>query len=131
MALLFSYGTLQQKEVQIANFGRELSGEPAILAGYTLSETVISDQKVIEQSGSDRHPILHFTGKKADQVSGTCFELSDEELLLADSYEVEQYTRIKSHTLDGLACWIYAATNEVKPKPNFVIEFFKTKLSRS
>jgi hypothetical protein len=32
--LLFSYGTLQKKNVQIANFGRELTGRADALPGY-------------------------------------------------------------------------------------------------
>ncbi len=35
MPLLFSYGTLQNKRVQIANFGRELTGREDALPGYT------------------------------------------------------------------------------------------------
>src|SRR5579871_1487612 len=33
--LLFSYGTLQEKNVQIATFGRELTGRRDALPGYT------------------------------------------------------------------------------------------------
>lgn len=34
MEYLFSYGTLQLKRVQVANFGRELIGAPEKLPGY-------------------------------------------------------------------------------------------------
>jgi hypothetical protein len=34
MALLFSYGTLQQPDVQRATFGRLLRGEPDALVGF-------------------------------------------------------------------------------------------------
>jgi hypothetical protein len=34
MPLLFSYGTLQQKDGQIATFGRLLAGEPDELGGF-------------------------------------------------------------------------------------------------
>ena len=34
MVTLFSYGTLQDKKVQIANFGRELVGREDVLPGY-------------------------------------------------------------------------------------------------
>jgi hypothetical protein len=33
--LLFSYGTLQDRAVQVANFGRLLLGRPDSLPGYT------------------------------------------------------------------------------------------------
>ena len=32
--LLFSYGTLQDKAVQLANFGRELNGQADRMPGY-------------------------------------------------------------------------------------------------
>jgi len=34
--LLFSYGTLRQPEVQLANYRRLLEGEPDSLSGYRL-----------------------------------------------------------------------------------------------
>lgn len=37
--LLFSYGTLQHKDVQIATFGRELTGRKDSLLGYTRAIT--------------------------------------------------------------------------------------------
>ena len=36
--LLFSYGTLQDKDVQMANFGRELTGHEDALPGYALGD---------------------------------------------------------------------------------------------
>lgn len=42
MPLLFSYGTLQQKQVQLANFGRELTGSKDILQGYVVGEIKIT-----------------------------------------------------------------------------------------
>lgn len=113
MERLFSYGTLQQKNVQHANFGRTLLGEKAILTGYRLSEIKISDEQVVKQSGKEYHPILVFTGNPRDEVMGSCFLLTNDELLKADSYEVAEYTRIPATTKDGLTCWIYAATSEV------------------
>lgn len=43
MELLFSYGTLQQEEVQIENFGRELKGTKDFLPSYVLAEVKITD----------------------------------------------------------------------------------------
>jgi hypothetical protein len=37
MPLLFSYGTLQQEDVQWSTFGRLLEGEPDELPGFALS----------------------------------------------------------------------------------------------
>ena len=47
MELLFSYGTLQQENVQIANFGRVLKGNSDVLPLYNVDQLKISDKKVI------------------------------------------------------------------------------------
>lgn len=112
MERLFSYGTLQQENVQQVNFGRKLAGEEAVLTGYRLSEIKISDANVVKQSGKAYHPILIFTGSVSDEVKGSCFWLTPEELAQADRYEVAEYTRINATTKDGKSCWIYAASSE-------------------
>ncbi|MFH6954954.1 gamma-glutamylcyclotransferase family protein [Pseudoalteromonas sp. XMcav1-K] len=114
MERLFSYGTLQQENVQRANFGRVLEGECAVLQGYVLSEVKIEDKDVITKSGKQYHPILVRTGNQTDEITGHCYWLSTKELMQADSYEVAEYTRIKAKTKDGQACWIYAASKEQK-----------------
>jgi gamma-glutamylcyclotransferase (GGCT)/AIG2-like uncharacterized protein YtfP len=112
MPLLFSYGTLQQKEVQVANFGRVLSGVKDILQGYKIGEVVITDERVLRESGKAIHPILRFTGNLADEVSGTVFEITDIELAQADDYEVDDYVRTLARLKSGKECWIYAAAEE-------------------
>ncbi|APC91532.1 MULTISPECIES: gamma-glutamylcyclotransferase family protein [Francisella] len=107
MELLFSYGTLQQEEVQLLTFGRKLVGQKDILRGYIVSEVEILDQKVIEISGKRFHPILKETGNLQDKVHGTVFELNCDEVSLSDEYEVDSYVR-KQVTLDsGNNAWIY------------------------
>ena len=48
---LFSYGTLQEKHVQIANFGRELIGRADALPGYAQRLVAIEDPQVVATSG--------------------------------------------------------------------------------
>ena len=112
MPSLFSYGTLQQPSVQVANFGRELSGQPDILQGYIIGEVEITDERVLRESGKDFHPILRYTGNAADEVQGTVFELTDAELAQADDYEVDAYVRVAAQLKSGAQCWIYAAADE-------------------
>ena len=112
MELLFSYGTLQQKNVQIANFGRELDGQKDSLPKYTLGEIVITDERVIRESGKDVHKILQNTDDIEDEVTGTVFEVTTEELQRADDYEVDDYKRVSAKLKSGTTCWIYAAANE-------------------
>ncbi|MCS5587992.1 MAG: gamma-glutamylcyclotransferase [Porticoccaceae bacterium] len=109
MELLFSYGTLQQKNVQIANFGRELVGTADTLPNYRVGEIRITDERVLRESGKAFHPILKYTGNPEDQVMGTVFQLTTEELLQADNYEVDDYQRISAVLKSGCNCWIYAA----------------------
>ena len=46
MPRLFSYGSLQQEEVQVATFGRKLEGEKDLLVGYEPSLVRIADPEV-------------------------------------------------------------------------------------
>lgn len=107
--LLFSYGTLQLKSVQLENFGRELVGYEDILLGYRLEQLEITDPKVLAISGEKYHPILQATGNSSDKVSGVIFEITAEELAQADAYEVEDYQRVKGQFESGRQAWIYAA----------------------
>jgi hypothetical protein len=61
-ALLFSYGTLQDRAVQLANFQRELSGSSDSLPGYSTTLIVISEPGVVETSGKTQHKIVLPTG---------------------------------------------------------------------
>lgn len=114
MTKLFSYGTLQQENVQKQTFQRKLDGERDVLVGYVIGSVKITDRKVIEVSGSDTHPILTFTGNSDDTVEGTVFEVTEEELIKADSYEVEQYQRIAEDLESGETAWIYVDAQSVQ-----------------
>lgn len=109
MPLLFSYGTLQQEEVQIANFGRALTGSSDVLQCYVVDEITITDERVLRESGKAIHPILRFTGIQQDEVEGTVFEITDAELAQADDYEVDDYVRVAARLKSGKEAWIYAA----------------------
>ncbi len=109
MANLFSYGTLQLDSVQRETFGRLLEGERDVLPGYVIGEVIISDPEVIRKSGTDRHPILRYTGNPQDEVPGMVFEVSEAELLQADAYEVDDYARVEATFRSGAIAWVYAA----------------------
>lgn len=105
--LLFSYGTLQQRDVQLATFGRELVGTPDQLVGFHQSMVRIEDPEVVRTSGKTHHPIVKFTGSPDDRVAGTAFEVSDEELANADRYEVSDYKRVAADLASGRSAWVY------------------------
>lgn len=107
MPLLFSYGTLQQLDVQLATFGRPLSGRSDELVGFDQSMVRIQDADVIEKSGKTHHPIVRYTGVSAHRVAGTVFEITDEELASADKYEVDDYKRVTAQLSSGLEAWVY------------------------
>ncbi len=46
---LFSYGTLQSSEVQLALFGRELNGAADELPGYRKLEVEIDDERFVSK----------------------------------------------------------------------------------
>jgi len=112
---LFSYGTLRYEKVQIATFGRKLSGKTDALPGYHLSQLKITDAAVIEKSGEDVHSVIQFTGDPKDQISGVVFEVSLDELEQADHYEVADYKRVKVQLLSGTTAWVYVSAKDPVP----------------
>lgn len=107
MNMLFSYGTLQDKSVQISTYGRELSGQADTLLGYRMGQVKISDAEVIRKSGTDIHPVAVATDNTKDEIPGTVFELTDEELSASDEYEVDEYERVSTTLKSGLISWVY------------------------
>ena len=107
MPNLFSYGTLQQEEVQLSTFGRKLNGCIDLLPGYILSQLRIIDPEVLRTSGKEFHPIAKYTGDGLDRVPGMVFELTDAELIEADGYEVDAYRRVSVVLASGLHAWVY------------------------
>jgi gamma-glutamylcyclotransferase (GGCT)/AIG2-like uncharacterized protein YtfP len=107
MPLLFSYGTLQQDDVQRATFGRLLSGRPDTLPGYAQAMYEIDDPGVVATSGKTHHPIVRPGGSATDRVAGTVFEITDAELAQADVYEVAAYRRVAATLASGLQAWVY------------------------
>jgi len=107
VVLLFSYGTLQDKAVQIANFGRELVGRSDSLPGYAQTMLAIDDPEVVATSGKTHHPIVQASSNSSDEVAGTVFEITAQELAAADAYEVADYKRVSVSLKSGLQAWVY------------------------
>ncbi len=107
MNKLFSYGTLQLKQVQKDTFGRLLKGKKDKLRKYRIKILKITDPKVIKLSGTDEHPILEYTGNNDNYVEGIIFEITDKELLQADRYEVDDYERKLLTFESGAKAFVY------------------------
>ncbi|MFE9928495.1 gamma-glutamylcyclotransferase family protein [Streptomyces sp. NPDC005533] len=113
---LFSYGTLQSREVQLAQFGRLLEGRPDALPGHRVTYIEITDPEVIAVSGSDRHPLPVPSSELSDAVEGTVFVITDDELAAADAYEVDDYARTEVVLRSGTRAWVYlGAQTEQSP----------------
>lgn len=109
---LFSYGTLQLEKVQIENYGRLLNGKKDSLLGYRLDKLKITDTEVLKKSGEEFHPIAVKTGNPDDVIEGTIFEITDEELIATDKYEVSDYKRVLETFLSGKKAWVYVAKSD-------------------
>lgn len=94
---VFAYGTLLDNHIQLEVFGRLLTGVPDQLYGFVLRQRAVAATypDIFPSPGSD------------SRVSGMRLELQPEELLLADTYETDLYTR-EWVTLDsGTEAWVY------------------------
>ena len=114
MEYLFSYGTLQQNNVQLENFGRILEGSKDVLPRYVVKELEITDEKVLSISNERFHPILFFTNNEKDEVKGTVYKITSTELLKADDYEVDDYERREAILKSGIKSWLYEDKNSKK-----------------
>ncbi|MFJ3841502.1 gamma-glutamylcyclotransferase family protein [Streptomyces sp. NPDC090054] len=105
--LLFSYGTLQSEQVQLARFGRLLEGSPDALPGYRTTYVKITDPDVIAASGTDLHPLVVPSAAETDVVDGSLFRITDSELAAADDYEVDDYVRSEVVLRSGATAWAF------------------------
>ena len=109
MPLLFSYGTLQQEDVQLATLGRRLDGHHDEIVGFDPSQVRIEDTSVAARLGKTHHNNVLATGNRASRVAGTVFEVTDDELARIDGYErVFSYVRLTAPLASGRVCWVYA-----------------------
>lgn len=106
---LFSYGTLQKEKVQLELFGRLLIGTKDTFKGYRLTTLEIKDESVLTTSEQKFHLIAIPSNDYNDIIEGTVFEISREELLLADKYETNDYKRVEVELESGKKAWIYIA----------------------
>lgn len=105
---LFSYGSLRKPEVQLANFGRLLDGQPDALTGYVLSTVTIENPAAIAASGTAIHDLALPSGNPADLIPGTVFHLTPAELEAADLYEDVAFSKVYSRVVVRLASGVEA-----------------------
>lgn len=109
MPYLFSYGTLQQQQVQRSTFDRLLVGSPDELVGYILTEVRVDSPSVVAISGKAMHPMARFTGIFSNRIPGTVFQVTEQELSQSDHYEIDAYQRVSTTLASGKVAWVYVA----------------------
>lgn len=110
---LFSYGTLQDADVQLATFGRVLRGETDELAGFTRALVRIAQPEVAAAAGRTHYDNVRASGRESDRVSGTVFEVTDAELAAADRYEEDAgYSRVVVTLVSGKRAWVYRSLGD-------------------
>ena len=118
MPLLFSYGTLQQENVQLSTFGRLLQGQRDELLGFERSFVRIEAPQVVATSGQTHHANVTFNGSNDSRVSGTVFEITDAELAAVDQYEQRAaYKRIAAMLASGQQAWVYVDARSAPGAP--------------
>src|SRR5258708_2599787 len=106
MPPLFSYGTLQQEEVQLPLFGRLLQGHRDELIGFEQTKVPIQNHQ--DSNGRTHNVNVVFNGRINSRVSGTVFEITEAELATADEYEhVDAYKRVSTILASGKQAWLY------------------------
>lgn len=101
MHKVFTYGTLQELNIQRELFGRLLKGSPDKLKGYQ-KETILLDGRT--------YPILVPDNTHTPSViNGVCYNLTNEDLYCCDVYEGLEYKRIEVILDSGTLAWVYVS----------------------
>jgi gamma-glutamylcyclotransferase (GGCT)/AIG2-like uncharacterized protein YtfP len=99
MPTLFSYGTLQEEQVQLSTFGRRLTGDRDELPGF---------ERVLLKLREPDITVLNVVSNDTTHTLGTVFEVSNEDLELADIFEAPfGYKRISVRLASGRESWVY------------------------
>lgn len=99
---LFTYGTLQDKEVQQMVFSRILSGNKDHLKEHTISKELVGGL----------YPTVRSSPQSVKGVPGIVYIISMEELQRVDDYEGDAYFRKKVTLVSGTEAWVYLGKTE-------------------
>ena len=102
MEQLFSYGTLQSKEIQMQVFNKLLTGTPDQLTGYKLK-----DLQIEEEFGIEDYFVATPSDNPSDAVDGIVYNISSADLAKADQFESNAYKRVQITLKSGVVAWIY------------------------
>ena len=102
MPNLFTYGTLQDNQVQHYVFGKILKGKKDALPGFRWFENVVYG----------RYALVRPTENHDDAVEGMVYEVSEDDLQKCDVYETDAYTRTLLKLQSGLMAWVYVENSK-------------------
>lgn len=94
---LFTYGTLQDSQIQLQLFQRKLHGHEDLLMGHCESPIKIEG----------KYPVIYPSPNPKNSIKGVVYELLPHELLQADSYEGPDYVRLEVSLVSGKKAWVY------------------------
>lgn len=109
---LFSYGTLQLERVQRETYGRKLKGFKDNLKNFKIEQLEIFDESLLQKSGQQFHPIATPSQNKNDSIQGVIYEITEQELLETDKYEVSDYKRVLETFKYSKKAWVYIYHNK-------------------
>ena len=99
MKKLFVYGLLKEKNTQHRLFDRVVEQQPYMIAGYSISDTLVNDRYKTIEFDSDEY------------TEGVLLHLEDHELDLTDTFEGVAHGLYKRIDLgDGVQAYIHEAT---------------------
>ena len=102
MEQIFSYGTLQSKEIQMQVFNKRLTGTPDQLLGYKLKGL-----KIEEEFGMADYIVVVPSENPSDCINGIVYTISSVDLAKADLFESNAYKRVEITLKSGIIAWIY------------------------
>nr|WP_294787385.1 gamma-glutamylcyclotransferase family protein [uncultured Flavobacterium sp.] len=102
MELLFSYGTIRSKQIQMQIFNKVLVGSPDQILGFKLKSLQIE-----EEFGMADYVVAVPSENLEDVIHGAVFEISNSELLKVDQFESISYKRVQVKLQSGRTAWIY------------------------
>jgi len=99
---LFTYGTLQDEEVQQMVFSRILNGKEDHLKEHAISKELVGGL----------YPTVQSSPKSVKGVPGIVYIISKDELQRVDIYEGDAYYRKKVILVSGTEAWVYLGKTE-------------------
>ena len=102
MELLFSYGTLRSKQVQMQIFNKVLVGTQDQILGFKLKSLQIE-----EEFGMADYVVVVPSENPAEIIHGVAFNISKADLAKADQFESNSYKRVQVTLKSGVTAWVY------------------------